>query len=125
MKKNNLAKKINDYYYSIIDLRSECKEFIIDFVKKYGKEEGNGDYKLITYDIDENGEMLFDEQVFTISVNSGYDINQNSLLQAINVKGDLISFDTEDAEGYDFNWVDTPQVIDIADFLIGIEEYLK
>lgn len=129
IKSIELGNRINDYYNKIHDLRLECKDYIIDYVKKYGKDEGNGEYKLITYDIDEDGNEMFDGQSVTITYNGGnhpeYNANPYSLLQAINVKDKLVSFDTEDVDGYEFDWVDTSEIINIADFLIGIEEYLK
>lgn len=105
------------------NLRLECKHFIIDFVKEYGKEEKDGKFTLNLYD-DEVGEYLGNQNIcctYDGGNHPEYDANPYSTIDTIHVVGDKCLLDTEDTEDYDIDYITTDEVIAIAEYFTDVK----
>lgn len=125
-RENNIINCINILAEMNRTLRLQCKSFICDFVKEYGKENGDGSFSLSLYD-DEVGEYL-GEQNICCTYDGGnhpeYAANPYSTINAIKYEDGNIFLDTEDVDKYDSSYIPTDEVISIAEYLMDIKDEL-
>ena len=125
-RENNIINGINILAEMNRTLRLQCKSFICDFVKEYGKDNGNGSFTLNLYD-DEVGEYL-GEQNICCTYDGGnhpeYDANPYSTINTIKYEDGNIFLDTEDVDEYDISYIPTDEVISIAEYLIEVKDEL-
>ena len=125
-RENNIINGINILAEMNRTLRLQCKSFICDFIKEYGKDNGNGSFTLNLYD-DEVGEYL-GEQNICCTYDGGrhpeYDANPYSTINTIKYDDGNILLDTEDVDEYDICNIPTDEVISIAEYLIEVKDEL-
>lgn len=115
---------INHFYEVGRNLRSECRQFIVDFVKEYGEEDKNGRFTLYLYN-DEYGEYLGNENIcctYDGGNHPEYDANPFSTINTIHVyDGGRVFLDTEDTDGYDIDFITTDEMIAIAEYFTNVK----
>lgn len=125
-RENNILNGINILAEMNRMLRLQCKSFICDFVKEYGKDNEDGSFTLNLYD-DEVGEYL-GKQNICCTYDGGnhpeYDANPYSTINAIKYEDGNIFLNTEDVDGYDICNIPTDEVISIAEYLIEVKDEL-
>ena len=125
-RENNIINGINKLAEMNHNLRLQCERFISDFVKEYGKDDGDSVFTLNLYD-DEVGDYL-GEQNICCTYDGGnhpeYASNPYSTINAIKYGNDTIFLNTEDVDEYEIENIPTDEVISIAEYLIEIKDEL-
>lgn len=125
-RENNIINGINKLAEMNHNLRLQCERFISDFIKEYGKVNGDGSFSLNLYD-EEIGEYL-GKQNICCTYDGGnhpeYAANPYSTINAIKYWNNSLFLDTEDVDEYDIENITTDEVISITEYLIDVKDEL-
>lgn len=125
-RENNIINGINKLAEMNHNLRLQCERFIRDFIKEYGKVNGDGSFSLNLYD-EEIGEYLGNQNIcctYDGGNHPEYAANPYSTINAIKYGNDSLFLDTEDVDQYDIENITTDEVISITEYLIEVKDEL-
>lgn len=125
-RENNIINGINKLAEMNHNLRLQCERFISDFIKEYGKVNGDGSFSLNLYD-EEIGEYLGNQNIcctYDGGHHPEYAANPYSTINAIKYWNNSLFLDTEDVDEYDIENITTDEVISITEYLIDVKDEL-
>ena len=115
-KELNLEKSLEEYYKAASEARKNCKDYLKWAVKKYGKKETDN-YGKIVFRLEFDTE--YDDQNISVAYDGGahpeYASNLYSEVYSVSVCLDDITLDIEDSSQYEFDRVETADLLVICE----------
>ncbi len=115
-KELNLEKSLDEYYKVASEARKNCKDYLKWAVKKYGKKETDNNGKIV-FRLEFDTE--YDDQNISVAYDGGahpeYASNLYSEVYSVSVCLDDITLDIEDSSQYEFDRVETADLLVICE----------